>query len=126
VALNLGPAKRTVEKLLTDDLKLVRDRPGVEDDTLDLDTGALVPPAEDEETLWEGLGAVLADREDGTYRVLLPMEAPLSEVGDHIDILSSVRDAQLVGKRVRVRNEPRGGTFAIVRIIHAELEKKTS
>lgn len=117
---NLAKARTKVEALLGDTVILERDRPGVADDILDVATGALVPPDPDRTRLWIGPAAVLADREDGTYRVLLPLAAPLLEVGDEIVVSASGNDAQLVGRRVRVRGVPRGGTFAVVRIVHCE------
>jgi hypothetical protein len=119
--LNLETARKRVESLLSDTLMLARDRPGYGDDTLDLTTGTLVPPVSDESTLWTGPGAVMADREDGTYRVMVPLIAPPLEVGDLVYVVASVRDPQLAGKKVRVRGEPRGGTFAIVRLFHCDL-----
>lgn len=122
MALKLKRVQERVEGLLLSDrLALRRDRPGVEDDILDESSGSLVPAPDDVTVLWTGLGAVLADREDGTYRVMLPMDAPLLYEGDMIDVLESAQDPQLAGKRVRVRTVPRGGTFAVLRTVHAEL-----
>lgn len=119
---SLRLAQARIERnLLTDSVRLYRDRPGLADDVLDVDTGALVPPAGDASTLWEGPAAVLNDREDGKFRVLLPLAAPALEGGDLVLVLTSARDAQLVGKKSRVVGRPKGGTYAVVRELETEV-----
>jgi hypothetical protein len=116
--LNLEPARKRVERLLVDQVRLMRDRPDIYDDMLNEETGELVPSVADRSTLWTGPAAVLADREDGTFRVLVPMGAPLLEVGDFVEVVASQRDPHMVHRIVRVRRDPRGGTFGVIRVLH--------
>ena len=135
--IDLRPAQRSVEALLTDTGTLERDTAGVGDDVLNEATGQLVRPAGDSATLWTGPVLVtpdtpaprqLVDGLDATrpeataYRGLLPLAAPVVRAGDLLTVNVASRDPQLAGRAFRVVGLGQVSTFAVVRIVELELE----
>lgn len=52
--LNLDPARKVLEDLMTDECKITRDSEGETDDTWDDDTGTYQPAPDDRATVYEG------------------------------------------------------------------------
>ena len=113
MALNLAPAQRAIERLMTDRVRLWRNPLGHEDDTmapdagnLDLDTGPL-------EAVYDGKAIIKVSEvaEDGAAGSL-----PFAVIPDENDLIEVVesRDASVVGRWFRV-DQVRGGTFSVSR-----------
>ncbi|AIA03450.1 DUF6093 family protein [Streptomyces noursei] len=141
MAIDVEGARRVVCRLMDDKVEVWRDSGGRADDVLDESTGELVPPAPDEELVWDGLGAVLplglpaitkpldgafAQEPPSTdYQALLPVQAPELRPDHVLRVAGSVRpggprDPQLVGRRFRVSDKI-VGTYTVVRITRVQV-----
>ncbi|MEU3973419.1 DUF6093 family protein [Streptomyces bacillaris] len=141
MAFDVDGARRVVGRILDDKLEVWRDSAGRTDDVLDEVTGRLVPPAPDEELVWDGLGAVMplgrpaiTKPVEGAvaveppmtgYQAVLPVDAPALRRDDVIRVAGSVRpggprDPQLVGRRFRFSDEA-VGTYSVVRIARVQV-----
>jgi hypothetical protein len=141
LARSLTRAQARVAAVFLDTCRVDRDLPGVDDDELDEETGLLVPPADDDSTIYTGACAVLVDTDrvaqaagsdmgqqpypdrDPHYSALLPVTAPHLLAGDELTILTSQRDAQLVGRRFRVIKDGPVTTFAVVRKVPLDVAR---
>ncbi|MFK0279830.1 DUF6093 family protein [Streptomyces sp. NPDC090499] len=141
MAFDVEGVRRVVGRILDDKLEAWRDSAGRTDEVLDETTGKLVPPAPDQELIWDGLGAVMPygrpaiTRPVGgsvaveppvtEYQAVLPVDAPVLRRDDVIRVAGSVRakgprDPHLVGRRFRVSDEA-VGTYSVVRIVRVEV-----
>jgi len=123
-----------------------RDPEGVTDDTFDEDTGELNPPDPDESTIYDAdtlgdgdraLGgrckfspskSAIPNRQGGLdikvgeYNCGLPWDAPVVEIGDVVECLSSRRDPELVDKQFTVKDVVYS-TFLVSRKLLLELRR---
>lgn len=114
--LDLTPARKAVEALMTDRCSITDDPSGAADDVLDPTTGELVTPADDSKAVWSGpcLLAPLTQTgpdEDGlapvtdtgrlAYKALIPIGAPPIPIGAVLQVTSS-KDRQLIRSRFQV------------------------
>lgn len=121
--MNLGTARRLVEKHLADSCVIRRDRSGVYDDVLDMGTGKLLPRPLDPEVVYDGPclvspvgigqtveGARVMERKG--YRVRLPHDAPAILRGDQLTVTKSA-DPELVGAALAVTDSSQGATLDV-------------
>ena len=130
---DLTQARLTVEGLMDDTCTISLDAAGVSDDAMDLATGALVPVGT-AQPLYEGpcmltptapgdgtpeATAPSAEPTDAArqrYRLLLPLlDSPAIPAGAVLTVLTSRRDALLVGARFRADSAGQVSTFSIAR-----------
>lgn len=130
--LNLDPMTKFAEGEMTDTVRITRDAEGYRDNTFSEITGTYTGPVRS--NIYEGMGAVfpmnqsLADTVEGgalamdsRYSAMLPLSAPEFEIlVDEIEVLASLRDPQLVGKKFVVETVE-ATTFAAVRMLHCRL-----
>lgn len=118
--MNLGAARRVVEKHLTDSCRITRDRQGVYDDVLDMATGRLLTRPVDPEVVYAGAclvtptgigqtveGARVMERRG--YRVRLAHDAPPILRGDTVTVTAA--DPELNGRQLVVTDSSQGGTL---------------
>ncbi|MFI9391894.1 DUF6093 family protein [Streptomyces bauhiniae] len=141
MAFDLDGARRVAARILDDKLEVWRDSAGRTDDVLDETTGELVPPAPDEELVWDGLGAVMplglpaitkpvggsvaVEPSTTDYQVVLPVDAPALRRDDVVRVAGSIRpggprDPQLVGRRFRFSDET-VGTYTVLRTVRVQV-----
>ncbi|MFD5388533.1 DUF6093 family protein [Streptomyces sp. NPDC127074] len=122
MAIDVDGVRRVVARILDDKLEVWRDSAGRTDDELDEATGRLVPPAPDEELVWDGLGAVMpigrpaitkpvsgsvaVEPPTTDYQAVLPADAPALRRDDVVRVAGSIRrggprDPHLVGPPTR-------------------------
>lgn len=119
--MNLGTARRLVQKHLEDSCRITRDRQGVYDDVLDMATGRLLTRPLDPEVVYDGPclvaptgigqtveGARVMERKG--YRVRLPHDAPPILRGDTVTITTS-RDPDLEGRPLIAVDSSQGATL---------------
>lgn len=130
---DLSSARAAIEALMIDRVRVTNDAYGVDDATFNDTTGQYdqaVPTV-----LYEGKGKVRpsnqAEREQiegGSpntvmkYIVGIPISAPAIPIGAYVEVLTSVRDTSLVGRKMLVTAAP-GNTMAIQRKLMVEEAK---
>lgn len=129
---NLDPARRAVERLMDDECVVIRDasegEDHTDDDELDQETGALVPPDGDVAEVYAGKcfisapgGIGIGDRlrvEGGVsltervFQLSIPMDSPVLKRGDLVRVTASRRNSHLVDQEFRVRDSVES-TFSV-------------
>lgn len=117
----LGTARRLLEKHLTDECRIERDRAGVYDDVLEMATGQLMKRPLDPEVVYEGPclvaptgvgqtveGAQVVERRG--YRVRLPYDSPHFLGGDRLTITTS-EDPELTGRQLTIDASSQGASW---------------
>lgn len=128
--MNLGTARRLVEKHLTDSCRITRDRQGVYDDVLEMATGRLLTRPLDPEVIYEGPcmvrptgigqtveGARVVERRG--YAVSLPHDAPRFRQGDVVTITASA-DPDLVDRQLVLIDGTQGATLDPRTVLNAQ------
>lgn len=121
--MNLGTARRLVEKHLTDSCRITRDREGVYDDVLDMATGRLLHRPLAPQVVYDGPclvaptgigqtveGARVMERRG--YRVRLGHDAPVILRGDSVTVTQSA-DPELTGRQLAVVDSSQGATLDV-------------
>lgn len=113
---NLAPAQRAVEALMTDTVRLRRNPGGNDDDVLNPNPGNLTLDAGAVEPYYDGPATIRVSQaaENGVAGSMASV--PLAVIPDEDDVIEVVtsRDPTLPGRWFRV-DQVRGGTFAISR-----------
>ncbi len=125
-------ARKIAEAAMVDTCIVYRDAAGSADDTLDVLTGSLTQPIDDQTTVYQGpcllrTENVQARRDDEGGATLgrrlhaarVPVSAPAMILGDILEVLASAHDPLLVGRRARVLDAG-VNTFAITRKLTLE------
>lgn len=94
-------AQQKVAGLMDDTCRISRDVERAGDDVLDPVTGRLVPPSPDTTIIYEGPCTVRTSDTD-EYTVSIPADSPIIRIHDRINVLTSRRDPDLVGRRMVV------------------------
>lgn len=121
--MNFATARRLVEKHLTDSCRISRDRQGVYDDVLDMNTGQLLSRPLAPEVVYDGPclvrptavgqsveGARVMERKG--YAVRLPHDAPAFFRGDRIVVTASA-DPDLIGHQLVLTDSSQGATMDV-------------
>ncbi len=116
-----------IEGFMIDECQITRDDQNSDDDTLDVNTGLLVPPSDDANEVYSGPcllkpiqqkdlefmhGAAPLFRK--VYRVLMPITVEGVKIGDSFVLTVGSHDDFLVGKTMRV-NQITGDTHRVYR-----------
>jgi uncharacterized protein DUF6093 len=136
---DLSAAAALVEaNVMVDQCRVTRDVQGTGDDVFDEESMTLSPPSNDTTTIYTGKCSILPmnlqsadavsagiDEVTSTYRIGLPLLAPVVLRGDTVTCTVSTRDAQLVGRKFRVKSSQKS-SFAVWRLLTAVLIESTT
>lgn len=119
--MNLTTARRLLQKNMTDRCRIERDRAGVYDDVLDMNTGKLLARPLVAEVIYDGPclvtptgigqtveGARVVERKG--YRIRVPYDAPRFFKGDVAAVYAS-EDPQLCNRRLVLTEGSQGATL---------------
>lgn len=127
---NLGTARRLVEKWATDSCRVERDREGVHDDVLELATMRLLKRPLEPLVVYDGPclvsptgigqtveGARVVERRG--YRITLPHDAGTFFQGDRVLVLQSA-DPELEGRQLVLIDSSQGATMDVRCVLNAQ------
>ena len=134
--LNLNPIRRTIEKEMVDELRIIRNDEGTRIAEFDPESGTYNDPVV---VLYEGIGLILPitsspsqEPEGGgearytQYTLMIPLEgSPDLLVRDEIYVIASARDIAIVGKTFLVES-PEYSTFPVARSAQISLRLETA
>lgn len=132
----MGTARRLVERHLTDSCRVERDRAGVYDDVLDINTGQLAKRPTTADVVYAGPclvaptgvgqtveGARVMERKG--YRIRMGYDVPQFYRGDRVVITAS-SDPQLVGRTLVLIDSAQGATMDPGTILNAQDPEATA